>query len=262
MLDVIVLLDQRGDVAGRARRGNVLERLRRLRIKAHARNVLGKHGDEREPKALVKIGDELVARHFLERAIVAEALLERQVPVHVVGIPPGVLQTLPEKARLANAANLMPPRDDPLLRGIAAPTRAEHVPASASGPRAARCSAQARAHRRRQHLAGAASHRASARRHRSGARRPPAEMPALRRSPHSRRPARSRPEFRCKSQLCDTGPFFSRLIAICCLWFSAVSSTLLRAALLAALFLSLRFVPTTDRVASRMSRAPRLNLVP
>jgi hypothetical protein len=110
MLDVIVLLDQRGDVAGRARRGNVLERLRGLRIKADARHILRKHGDERKAEALVKIGDELIARHFLERAVVAEALLERQVPVHIVRTPPGVLQALPEKPRLPNPPNLMPPR--------------------------------------------------------------------------------------------------------------------------------------------------------
>ncbi len=33
------------------------------------------------------------------------------MPVHVVGIPPGVLQALPEKPRLAYPPNLVPPRD-------------------------------------------------------------------------------------------------------------------------------------------------------
>src|SRR6267154_2228770 len=112
MLDVIILLDQGSDVAGRTRRGNILERLRRLRIKAHARDILRKHRDERKPKSLIKIGDELIARHLFERAIVARAMLERQMPVHVVRIPPGVLQTLPEKPRLSNPPNLMPPRND------------------------------------------------------------------------------------------------------------------------------------------------------
>jgi hypothetical protein len=36
VLDVIVPLDQRGNVAGRARRGNIFERLRGLRTKAQA----------------------------------------------------------------------------------------------------------------------------------------------------------------------------------------------------------------------------------
>ena len=45
-------------------------------------------------------------------AIVAGTLLVRQVPVHVVRIPPGVLQALPEEARLANAANFVATRDD------------------------------------------------------------------------------------------------------------------------------------------------------
>lgn len=101
-----------GDVACGARRGDVYERLRRLRIKAHAGHVLRKHGDEGQTEALIKIRDELVARHFFELAIVAEALLERQVPVHVVGIPPGVLQALPEEARLADAADFVAACDD------------------------------------------------------------------------------------------------------------------------------------------------------
>src|SRR5882724_2992928 len=115
MLDVIILLDQSSDVAGRTRRGNILERLRRLRIKAHARHILRKHRDERKPKALIKVSDELIARHLFERAIVARAMLERQMPIHVVRIPPGVLQALPEKTRLANPSNLMAPRNDALV---------------------------------------------------------------------------------------------------------------------------------------------------
>ena len=112
LLDVIVLLDQRGDIAGGARGGNVLQRLRGLRVEANARDILAEHGDETEAEALIEIGDELVARHFFELPIVAEALLERQVPVHVVGIPPGVLQALPEQARLADAADFVAARDD------------------------------------------------------------------------------------------------------------------------------------------------------
>src|SRR5882757_706384 len=115
MLDVIILLDQGSDVAGRTRRRNILERLRRLRIKAHARDILRKHRDKRQPKTLIKIGDELIARHLFERAIVARAMLERQMPVHVVRIPPGVLQALPEKPRLANPSNLMAPRNNALF---------------------------------------------------------------------------------------------------------------------------------------------------
>src|SRR5882724_7168115 len=107
--------DRGSDVAGRARRGNILERLRRLRIKAHARDILRKHRDKRQPKTLIKIGDELIARHLFERAIVARAMLERQMPVHVVRIPPGVLQALPKKTRLTNPSNLMPPRNDALF---------------------------------------------------------------------------------------------------------------------------------------------------
>ncbi len=37
------------------------------------------------------------------------------MPVHVVGIPPGILQALPEKPRLANPPNFVTPRDDPFL---------------------------------------------------------------------------------------------------------------------------------------------------
>src|SRR5207248_9781580 len=77
--------------------------------------VLRGQGNKRQPEALVRSRDELVARHLFERAVVARALLERQMPVHVVGIPPGILQALPEEARLANAADFMAPRDDSLL---------------------------------------------------------------------------------------------------------------------------------------------------
>jgi hypothetical protein len=115
MLDVIVLLDQRRYVAGCARRGNILERLRGLGIEPHAGDVLRKHRNERKAEALIKIGDELIPRHLFERAVVAEALLERQMPVHVVGIPPGILQSLPEKPCLANPPNLVPPRNHALF---------------------------------------------------------------------------------------------------------------------------------------------------
>jgi len=86
-----------------------------LLISEFAWDVLGQHGNERQPKALIKIRDELVARHLFELAVVAEALLERQMPVHVVGIPPGVLQALPEESRLADAADFMSPRNDAFL---------------------------------------------------------------------------------------------------------------------------------------------------
>jgi hypothetical protein len=36
------------------------------------------------------------------------------MPVHVIGIPPRILQALPEKPCLANPPNLMPPRGDAL----------------------------------------------------------------------------------------------------------------------------------------------------
>src|SRR5262249_38056145 len=112
LFNVIVLLDQLRDVAGSARGRDISERLSGLRIKPHARNVLRQHGDEGQPKALVEIRDELVARHLFELAVVVEALLKGQVPVHVVRIPPGILQALPEKPRLANAADFVTPRYD------------------------------------------------------------------------------------------------------------------------------------------------------
>src|SRR5260370_5119848 len=115
LLDVIVLLDELRNVARRTRRGNVFERLRGLRVEPYARYILRKHRDERKPEPLIEVRDELVARHLFQLAVVAEALLERQMPVHVVGIPPGVLQALPEEPRLANPANFMPPRDDAFL---------------------------------------------------------------------------------------------------------------------------------------------------
>src|SRR6266700_3067967 len=115
LLDVIVLFDELRNVARRTRRGNVFEGLRGLRVEPHAGHVLRKQRDERQAEALVEVRDELVARHLLELAVVAEALLERQMPVHVVGIPPGVLQALPEEPRLADAANFMTPRDDAFL---------------------------------------------------------------------------------------------------------------------------------------------------
>src|SRR6266704_4758137 len=115
LLDVIVLLDELRNVAGRARRGDILQRLRRLRVEPHAGHILREHRDERQPESLIEVRDELVARHLFQLAVVAEALLERQMPVHVVGIPPGVLQALPEEPCLANAANFMPARDDAFL---------------------------------------------------------------------------------------------------------------------------------------------------
>src|SRR5262249_26327048 len=40
VLDVIVLLDELSDIAGRARSGDIRERLRRLRVETHTRHVL------------------------------------------------------------------------------------------------------------------------------------------------------------------------------------------------------------------------------
>jgi hypothetical protein len=111
-LDLVVLLDQVRDVAGRARRRNIVQRLRRLRIKAHARHVLRKHGHKRKAKSLIKIGDELIARHFFKLTIVAGARFVRQMPVHIVRIPPAILLALPEKPRLTNTPNLVAPRGD------------------------------------------------------------------------------------------------------------------------------------------------------
>jgi hypothetical protein len=63
----------------------------------------------------MKIRDKLVARHLFKSSVIAETLLERQMPAHVVRVPPGVLQALPEEARLPNPPNLMPPGDDTFL---------------------------------------------------------------------------------------------------------------------------------------------------
>src|SRR5207245_10624257 len=48
-------------------------------------------------------------------AVVAKTLLERQMPVHVVGIPPRILQALPEKSCVADAADFVAARDDSFL---------------------------------------------------------------------------------------------------------------------------------------------------
>ena len=116
---MIVLLHQLGDVARGAGRGNIRQRLRGLWVETHTRHVLREHRNERKPESLIKIRDELIARHLFELSVVAEALLERQMPVHIVGIPPGVLQTLPEETRLANAADFVPSRDDAFLAILA-----------------------------------------------------------------------------------------------------------------------------------------------
>jgi hypothetical protein len=81
-----------------------------LLVGEFAWDVLRKNRDEGKAEALIEIGDELVARHLFKRAVIAKALLEGQVPVHVVGVPPGILQALPEKPSLANAANLVTAR--------------------------------------------------------------------------------------------------------------------------------------------------------
>jgi hypothetical protein len=115
LFDVVVLFDQLGDIAGRACGSDIFQRLRRLRVEPHAWNVLREHGDERQAETLIEIRDELIARHLFERAVVAGTVLERQMPVHVVRIPPRVLQALPEEPRLANPPNFVPPRNHAFL---------------------------------------------------------------------------------------------------------------------------------------------------
>src|SRR5262249_14228715 len=55
VLDVIVLLDELRDIAGRASRGDVRKRLCGLRVKANARHILREHRHERQAKSLIKI---------------------------------------------------------------------------------------------------------------------------------------------------------------------------------------------------------------
>jgi len=79
------------------------------------RHVLAEDGNERKPEGLIQIGDELVARHFRRGAVIVKFRFVRQVPGHVLRIPPRVLQALPEQPRLPDAPNFMPPRDHALL---------------------------------------------------------------------------------------------------------------------------------------------------
>ena len=51
ILDFVVPFDQFGDIAGGARRANIFQRLRGLRIEAHARHVLRKDRDERQARS-------------------------------------------------------------------------------------------------------------------------------------------------------------------------------------------------------------------
>jgi hypothetical protein len=80
-----------------------------------ARRILRQDRNERPSESLIKIRHELVARHLLEFAVVAGTVLIRQMPVHVVGIPPRVLQALPEEPRLPDARDFLAPRDHALL---------------------------------------------------------------------------------------------------------------------------------------------------
>jgi hypothetical protein len=93
--------------------------LRGLGVEANAWHVLGEYGDEGQPKALIEIRNELVARHLFEFAVITGTILVRQMPIHVARIPPGILQALPEKPRLANAPNFVAPRDDAFLAVLA-----------------------------------------------------------------------------------------------------------------------------------------------
>ena len=98
--------------------GDVLFALRRLRIEPRGRDILAHDGDERQPKALVEVGHKLIPRHVLCGLRVFHtthaARAKRQMPAHVVRVPPAILQSLPEEPRLANAANLVPARDNAL----------------------------------------------------------------------------------------------------------------------------------------------------
>ena len=56
------------------------------------------------------------------------------MPVHVIRVPPRILQPLPKQPRLSDSPDLMPPRRHTLLRGTAAPTPAARSPAPAATP--------------------------------------------------------------------------------------------------------------------------------
>ena len=108
--DAIVALDQARDFGGGFRGGHILFGLRGRREKAHARHVLREHRHERQPERLINIRDELVARHVLDRAVVHQLLLERQMPVLVALAPPHILQAAPELVRLLDAADFLAAR--------------------------------------------------------------------------------------------------------------------------------------------------------
>jgi len=78
-------------------------------------HVLAEDGNKRKPERLVQIRDELVARHFRRGAVIVHFRFVRQVPRHVLRIPPRVLQSLPEQPRLPDSPNFMPPGNDPFL---------------------------------------------------------------------------------------------------------------------------------------------------
>jgi hypothetical protein len=84
--DAIILLDEFADFPRGFRGGNIGFGLRRLREEAHAGNVLAEHGDDGEAERLINIGDEFVARHVFEPALLREFLFEGQVPVLVAGV--------------------------------------------------------------------------------------------------------------------------------------------------------------------------------
>ena len=108
--DAIVALNEAGDFGGGFGGGDVLFGLRGRREKSHARNVLREHGDERQSERLINIGDEFVARHVLDRAVVHQLLLEGQMPVLVALAPPHVLQAAPELMRLLDAPDFLAAR--------------------------------------------------------------------------------------------------------------------------------------------------------
>jgi hypothetical protein len=79
------------------------------------RHILADNRNERKPEGLIQIGDELVARHFGRGAVIVNFRFVRQVPGHVLRIPPRVLQALPKQPRLPDPPDLVPPCDDALL---------------------------------------------------------------------------------------------------------------------------------------------------
>ena len=75
--DVIVLLDQRGDIAGGAGGGNLAAIVLIADFSGRWGHLARAPRRTEEAEALVEIGDELVARHFFKFAVVAGTVLIR-----------------------------------------------------------------------------------------------------------------------------------------------------------------------------------------